>query len=284
MRRTAWLNVLLAAVVAALAAWVYFKPDRAASASHPLSAVKPSEVATIRIERPGAPAILLEKKQDAWFITAPFAARGNEVRAQQLVELVQAHSEHRYPAADLGRFELDQPQARVTLAGQAFSFGMMSPVTRDQYVLTGDAVYAVSPRYGAVLPASAADLLSPRLFGPGEVPVEFVLEAFTLAQRDGAWRQTPAAADASQDDFVRWAEEWRHATAARVERYAAAKPPADTIRVRLKDGARLTLGVLDRAPEVVLVRLDEKVQYTFRGATAKRMLAPPAAPASPGKK
>ncbi len=283
MHRSIWLNVLLAAVVAALAAWVYFKPDRKAGALHPLSAVKPAEVATIRIERPGAPAILLEKKQEAWYIAAPFAARGNEVRAQQLVELVQAHSDHRYPAADLGRFELVEPQARVTLAGQAFSFGMMSPVTRDQYVLTGDAVYAVSPRYGAVLPASAADLLSPRLFGPGEVPVEFELEAFTVVQRDGAWRQAPAAADASQDDLVRWTEEWRHATAARVEPYAGAKPPADSIRIRLKDGTRLAVGVLDRAPELVLVRLDENVQYTFRGAAAKRMLAPPGAPATPQK-
>jgi hypothetical protein len=87
----------------------------------------------------------------------------------------------------------------------------------------------------------------------------------------------------SQDEFVRWVEEWRHATAARVEPYAAAKPPAEHLTVKLKDGRKIALGVLSRAPEIALVRLDEKILYTFRGAAAKRMLAPPGASA-PGNK
>ncbi len=278
MRRW-WLNALLAAVVAGLAAWVYWKPAPVGPAEHPLAALEPSAVESIVIERPGEPTIAAQKKQDAWFVTAPFPARGSEPRIQQILEIAQARSAHRYPAADLGRFELTEPQARLTLGKQTFGFGMVSPVTREQYVLAGDAVYAVSPRYGATLPASAADLASPRLLGPTEVPVRFETEAFTVAQRDGGWRLAPGGPDLSQDDFVRWVEAWRHATAARVELHGAVKPAADDVKITLTDGRQIVLGVLSRAPEVTLVRADEKLKYLFRGAVAQRLLAPPGAPA-----
>jgi hypothetical protein len=281
--RAGWANALLAVAVAALAAWIHFKPAKDAGAEHALSAQKSADISSIRIERPGEPVIALERKQGAWLVTAPFAARGNDARARQLAELAEAKTAHRYPAADLGRFELVEPQARVTLGSQVFSFGMVSPVTRDQYVLTGDAVYAISPRYGAVLPLSAADVASPRLFGPTEAPVRFQLAAFSVEQRDGAWHQAPPASDPSQDDLVRWVDEWRHATAAKLELHTGGTP-ADVIRIGLKDGREIVLSVLSRAPEVVLLRSDEKLKYTLRGAGARRMLAPPGSPTPAEKK
>jgi hypothetical protein len=282
MRRW-WLNALLGLVVAALASWVYFKPAPVGPVEHPLAALEPSTVGSLVIERPGEPTIAAEKRQDAWFVTAPIPARGNETRIQQVLEIAQARSAHRYPAADLARFELVEPQARLTLGKQSFSFGMVSPVTREQYVLAGDAVYAVSPRYGAALPASAADLASLRLLGPAETPVRFEMGAFRVVQRDGGWRLEPAGTDLSQDDFVRWVEAWRHATAVRVELHGTLKPAADDVRIALKDGREIVLGVLSRAPEVTLVRADERLKYQFRGAIARRLLAPPGAPA-PEKK
>jgi hypothetical protein len=273
-----WLNALLAVVVAALAAWVYLKPAPTGPVEHPLAALEPAEVESIVIERPGEPTIAVKKKHDAWFVTAPFPARSNETRIQQLLEIAQARSAHRYPAGDLGRFELAQPQARLTLGKQSFSFGMVSPVTREQYVLAGDAVYAVSPRFGSALPASAADLASLRLLGPDEVPVRFEAGTFTVSQRDGSWRLTPDGSGLSQDDFVRWVEAWRHATAVGVELHPSYKPSADDVKITLKDGRAIVVGVLARAPEVTLVRTDEKLKYTFRGAVGQRLLAPPGAP------
>jgi hypothetical protein len=282
MRRSTWLNALLGLVVAALAAWVYFKPAPGGPVEHPLAALEPSTVGSIVIERTGEPTIAAERKQDGWFVTAPIRARGNETRIQQVLEIAQARSAHRYPAADLARFELVEPQARLTLGKQSFSFGMVSPVTREQYVLAGGSVYAVSPRYGAALPASAADLASLRLLGPAEVPVRFEMGTFSIAQRDGGWRLEPAAADLSQDDLVGWVEAWRHASAVRVELHGTVKPAADDVQITLKDGRQIVLGVLSRAPEVTLVRADERLKYQFRGAVAQRLLAPPGAP-SPGK-
>lgn len=273
----ALLNGLLAALVAALAAWAYLKPAREADSGHALSALKGADVGSIRIERAGNPPIVLERRQDEWRVIAPFVARGNDLRAQQLAEVAQARSLHRYPANDLGRFELDRPQARLVLNGQPFSFGLVNPVTNEQYVLAGDAVYTVSPRLGAALPARADDLLSPRLLARGEEPVRFELGTFTVARGEGGWRQVPAAADPSQDDLVRWVDDWRNATAARVERHPASPALKDSVRIVLGSGSEIVLGVLARAPEVTLVRADEQLKYTFRGAVAKRLLAPPGA-------
>ena len=274
MSRAAWLNSALAVVVAVLGAWAYFKPARDAPAAHPLSALKSSEAASIHIERPGSAPISLEKKSGAWMMTAPFAARGDESRVRRLLEILEARSAHRLAATDLSRFELDRPQARLTIGRQAFSFGMVSPVTREQYLLTEGAVFAVHPNYGVALPAHPAEMASPRLLGPDEKPARIELKAFAVEQRDGKWAQTPAAKDPSQDDFLRWVELWQLASAARVEPYVKGKP-LETIRIHLKEGAMLALGVLAREPELVLLRTDEKLQYHFRAELAKRLLSPP---------
>lgn len=283
MSRAAWLNALLAAAVAALGAWAYFKPARDAPAEHPLSRLKPAEVRSLRIERPGAPTIALEKRQGSWFLAAPFAARGDEARVQRLLDLLGATAAHQLPATDLARFELDPPQARVVIDHQDFSFGMASPVTREQYVLTNGVVFALHPRYGTALPALPSEMASPRLFGPDEKPARIESKAFTVEQRDGKWAQSPAAKDLSQDDFIRWMESWQLASAARVEPYARGKP-LETIRVQLKEGAALALGILQREPELVLLRPDEKLVYYFRADVSKRLLSPPGAASAPAAK
>jgi hypothetical protein len=274
MSRAWWLNAALLAAVVALAAFIHFKPVKDAPVEHPLSALKPAESRSIRIERAGAQPILLDRKQDSWIITAPFTARADDMRVRQLLEILEARAANRLAAADLARFELERPAVQVTVDGQSFGFGMVSPVTREQYVLTSGAVYAVSPRYGAALPAGAADLASHQLFAPGEDPVRIALRNFTVEQRDGTWVLSGAPRDLSQDDLIRWVEQWRMAAAARVGPLARAKALAE-IRIRLKDGGAFTLALLAREPELVLARPDEKLQYHFLADAGKRLLSLP---------
>lgn len=269
-------NLALAALVAALALFVYLKPGGDAATDFALSSLKPGAASLIRIERDGAAAIVLERKHDAWLLTAPFAARADELMVQRLLEIALAKAAHRLAASDLARFDLERPEARLIIDGQTFSFGVVSAVSREQYVLTGDAVYTVSPRYGMALPGNAADLISRRLFAPDEVPARIELKDFAVAQRDGRWTLSPGPEDLSQDDLHRWVDEWQLATALRVEPYAKGKAQGE-IRLQLKNGGKLTLGILSRGPEWVLLRPDERLQYHFFAEIAKRLLAPPGA-------
>ena len=275
MSRLPWLNALLVVVVAALGALVYLKPGGDAPAEHSLSQLKASEVKSIRIERQGAPGVALEKKEGGWVITAPLVARADELRVQRLLEIAEAKSTHKLAAGGLERFELEPPAARLILSGQSFNFGMVNAVTREQYVMAGDAVYAVSPRYGMSLPASPLDLASRRLLGSGEIPLRFELQDFTVEQRDGKWTLTPAPpGELSQDDLVRWVDGWRLASAIRVEPHVGGKARPD-IRIQLKNGGSFTLGMLASGANLVLTRPDEKLQYYFRIDSAKRLLSRP---------
>ena len=274
MSRAGWLNALLAAVVIALGAFFYFRPAQDAAVEYPLSALKPREATSLRIERAGAAPIVLDKKQDTWFISAPFAARADASRVQQLLAIVEARAAHRLPAGDRGRFGLEQPEARIIVDGHPFSFGVVSEITREQYVMSGDAVYAVHARYGAALPVNADQMASRQLFGADESPVRIALNDFAVEQRDGTWTLAPHSGDLSQDDLLRWVDEWRLASALRVEPRSAARA-RDEIKIQLKNGGGFTLGVLSREPELVLARSDEKLQYRFRAELAKRLLSPP---------
>jgi hypothetical protein len=274
MNARSWRTALLAAVVAVLAAYIYFKPA-GEPGEYPLSALKAQEIRSIRVERPGdAAPLLLERRPDGWYVASPFAARADALRAHQVLAIAEAKSSHRLPATDLARFELDRPVAWVTLAGETFSFGLVNAVTREQYVLSGDFVYTLHPRYGAALPARAADAANRQLFAADEIPVRIELKEFTVEQRSGRWALTPAAGAVSQEEFMRWVDEWHLASALRVEPWTRGKPFAE-IRVRLKNGRNLTLGVLARQPELVLVRTDEKMAYHLRGDAAKRLFSPP---------
>ena len=284
MSRAAWLNAALAVLVVALGALLYLRPARDAAVEYPLSGLKPGDALTLRVERAGTMPVVLEKKQDGWFVTAPFTARADESRVQRLLEIVGARAAHRFPAGERGRFGLEPPQARIVVDGQSFSFGLVNDITREQYVMAGDAIYAVHPRYGMALPATALDSASRQLFAPHEVPLRIEGREFSVAQQDGRWLLTPGAGDLSQDDLIRWVDEWRLASALRVQPQSA-KSARETFRIHLKSGASFTLGVVAREPELVLARSDETLQYHFRAELAKRLLAPPAAAGDPpGKK
>lgn len=276
MRRSIWLNAALLAAAAALGAYVYLKPEQEAAAAYPLSTLRPQEIRAISFERPGTAPLLLEKRQDGWHLTSPFPARADALRVQQMIAIAAAKSSYRLPATELARFDLDRPLARLTLGGQGFSFGMVNAITREQYVLTNDAVFPVHPRYGAALPASPAEAASRQLFAADETPVHIELKNFTVEQREGKWVVAPSAGEMSQDDLMRWMDEWRLASALRVEPQGKGRPVSE-VRVRLKNGSSFNVGVLARQPELVLARSDEKVQYHLRADAAKRLLSPPEA-------
>jgi len=275
MKRGLWVNLALLIAVVALLLFAWLKPDQR-EPDFKLSTLTAADATSIRIEIAGAAPIVLERPASGWQITAPLAARADNFQVQRLLGILEAKSKDRFPATGLARFELNEPYARVTINQQVFSFGAANPISREQYVLTRDGIYMIDLRHGATLPGNVLQLVSKQLFAPEEAPVAFEFEEFSLAQQDGRWRLTPPAADLSQDDINRWIDEWRLATALAVQPPSDRKPLA-TVKVRLKGGDDITLSLLQREPQWVLARSDQKFEYQLPGAIAQRLLAPPAA-------
>jgi hypothetical protein len=150
-------------------------------------------------------------------------------------------------------------------------------MSREQYVLTQGGIYPVALRYAAALPKNALQMVSKQLFGADEAPVGFELDAFKVVQNDGKWTLTPPAADGSADDINRWVDEWRLANATGIQPASNGKPLSN-VRVKLKNGSDINIGILQREPQLVLARSDQQFEYQFPGELAKRLLASPAAP------
>jgi hypothetical protein len=279
MTRSLWLNFALLTAVATLALFAYLKPHQSEPA-HKLSTLKAADAMSIKIGIAGSGPIALERAASEWRLSAPFAARADNFQAQRLLEILDATSKDRFPAAGLARFDLNEPYARLTINQQAFSFGAVNSMSREQYVLTQDGIYLIGLRYGTALPKDALQLVSKQLFAAEDAPVEFGFKEFRLAQQDGKWVMSPAVGDPSQDAINRWVDEWRLATALAVQAVDNRKPLA-TIKVKLKNGSDVTLAVLQREPELVLARSDQPFEYQFAGEIAKRLLAPPASESTP---
>ena len=275
MKRLPLANLMLLVVVVALAAVVYLKTPREETATLALSVRLPAHATTIRIERPGNPVITIERMGDVWRLTAPVSAEADAFQIQRLLALLTARSPQRIPASHLERFELDRPRSKLVIDDEVFAFGMVNAVSGEQYVLARDAVYAIEARYGSTLPVNAMELVRKQLLSSSEAPLRFEMGTFTVDHRAGSWHLAPANGALSQDDLARWVENWRLAAALRV---AALTPKTElgAAMVALKSGASVKFGIVQRAPELVIAREDEGLQYHFPAVLARRLLQPPA--------
>jgi hypothetical protein len=279
MKRGWLLNIALLAAVAALGVFVWLNPSREDQAKKPLSTLRSAQAQHIKLERPGQPAVTLEHRGAQWQITAPLKARADEFQVLRMLTILDAQPVAQLPATDLERFDLKTPTALLTIDGVEYAFGSINTVTREQYVRRGDTVYVVALRHGAALPANATALIRRVLLSEQEQPVAVALPDFSLIQKEGRWTLSPPA-DTSQDDLQRYVDQWRYASAAQAEPYDK-RPPLAEIRITLRDGTVLDLGVLQREPRLVLWRRDTGLQYLFLEAAGQALLTKPGAPLAP---
>lgn len=276
MRRS-WISLaVMLALVAGLGLWLWLRPAELGPAREPLSAVTPQSAREVRIEWPGKPALVMEKRDDTWHIVAPRAGRAEPLQVERILSLLQATPELSLPATDLARFELEQPRARIIVDGDAYALGGTNPVTGSFYVQRGDQVLLLKPRYAGIVPADPQSLNDRRMLAAHETPVAFTFPQFEVVQQGGKWSVTPADAELSQDDVLRWVEGWRLSAALRAEPFEG-RTPASHIAVDLRDGRRIAIGVAERDGEIAFTRYDEQMRYYFFANAARRLLAPPGA-------
>lgn len=273
--RSRWITLgALLACVAALAAFVWLKPPRRDTVTHTVSALKPADARTLQVMRKGKTLARLEQRNHEWFVSEPLAAPADAYQVSRLLAVLEAKSPRQYPPSDAAKFELQSPQAEIVINDQRFTFGAINTVTREQYVLTQNQVYALDVRFAAAIPVDAMALLRRSVLAPGDDPQRFEFGTFTVARDEKKWSTSPAAGDVSQDDFNRWVAQWREGSALRTTTADSRKAETE-IRIQLKTGRTLTLGVVQREPELIVRRADLGLQFVFVGNIGNSMMAPP---------
>jgi len=279
MRAKLLLNLALALAVAGLAAYVFLRPAEKAEPGIRLTGLSRDQVTRVAIERRKTAPIRLEKRDGHWRMLAPFESRTDDTQADRIVDLVSATARSKLPREDLARFELDPPQVKVTLNDEAFAFGRVNEVTNEQYLATADAVFLVAPFYGYGIPDDATKLVSRMLLGPDEVPEAFDFGGRRVVRDEkGQWTLQGApspqgAAALSQDDFNRWADEWRLTSALAAEPY---KGPGgkQRITVRFKNGESAVFQIVESATGFGLVRTGQNLLYRFGAEVGRRLMDP----------
>jgi hypothetical protein len=279
MKSKILLNLTLIAALVALSLYTYFKPWQEAVPATRLTQLKRNDISHIAIEPRGAAGIKLEKLDSAWRLVVPLKAQAESTQVDRVLDIVEANAKQKIANADPAQFDLNPPQVRVTLNDQAFAFGRVNDITNEQYVATADGVHLVAPLYGYGIPTDVSKLLSRRLLDEGEVAVAFDFGRYRI-ERDGkgtwvASGEFAAAKDQplSQDDFNRWADEWRYTSALSVEPDKSSRSP-EQISVRFRGGKTVTMRIVQKEPDFQLVRSDNAMRYHFGVEVGHRLLDP----------
>jgi hypothetical protein len=279
MKSKILINLSLIAALVALSLYTYFKPWQDAAPTIKLTQLKRDDIVRITVEPRGAAAIKLEKHDGAWRIVAPLNAQAEATQVDRLVDIVNANAKQKLANPDLVQLDLSPPQVRVTLNDQAFAFGRVNDITYEQYVAAADGVYLVPPLYGYDIPTDANKMLSRRLLEQGELPVAFDFGRYRVVRDDkGTWTASgdfaaTKEAPLSQDDFNRWADEWRYTSALSVGPDKGSRS-RDVINVRFKNGKTVAMRILQKEPDFQLVRNDNSMRYHFGVEVGRRLLDP----------
>jgi len=272
------LNLALVLLVGALVLVAVFRPGKEPEpAGTPLTALTPESVTTIRLQRPKQADIVLEKKHDTWQLTAPREARANGFRVNELTRLAATPVKTRFPAnaAELEKYGMASPLATAVLNDAEIRFGAMHPLSQELYVLHAGQVQLVPATVMRTVLTPLDDWFHPGLLADKTRIVSLQLPGFRLTQNEqGAWVRTPARANLSSDRINRFVDEWRYARALSVTS-ASGKRAAERIAITVADGEKtrvLEFGVLSRKPELVLVRIDEQLEYHFPADAVARLL------------
>ncbi len=277
--RRRWLLNAALLVLIGLLAWLalYRAGQEKDVAGPPLTALAADTVMQVRIERPGHPAITLEKTGNEWALTAPVQARANRFNIEGLLRIVTAPGATRFPAVaqDLAKFGLDQPQSRVRFGNEEIVFGSLHPLNSQIYVQHGSEIVLIPAHYlsSAVYPYN--NFIDSRLFEETRKLTAIKLPDFTFAQNNGTWEKQPPDKQLTSDRLNEFAAEWQNARALGVEKFSG-KEILDRIEITsLRDSKveKLTLGILAYKPDFVLYRQDENLEYHFTEETGKRLLS-----------
>jgi hypothetical protein len=226
--------------------------------------------------------ILLKKQENIWHLIEPVFARADEKKVAQLLKVLSATSDRRFPLKDRDRFGLNKPNVQLHIDHEFFDFGGLSPVTNQQYVATDEGVFLISPRYAVRLPSQPTNIVSETLLAVSENPVSFELDDINIKRENGEWVISPANIEQhlSQEEFNRWIELWQGASASNIIFDSEILENKNVtlankeIKISLSNGQKIQFKIWQQGDKQFLIRNDEAVRYVFSGDVAKSLLDP----------
>ena len=220
--------------------------------------------------------VTLTKQDGSWRLSQPVEIAANGVRVDDLLEVAQAESLSRFPAAgrDLSEYGLAKPAVRLRLNDTEILFGGVTPVGKQRYVKLGDTIHLIADRYMFELTGDAAAWVSRDLVPPGAQIVALQVPDGKLTRNDkGEWLETPADKGGSSDAAQALVDEWRDAQALRVTPYEKHAALGEVVIGLAGQAQPLRYQIIARQPELILARPEIGMQFSVASESADRLLS-----------
>lgn len=276
--------------------------DKPQAANTPITSLKPTDINKIEIENASG-TTRLSLHATEWQLDAPVTLKANQYNVQQLLNITQTNSRAHYPAdpQKLMEFGLSEPLVRIKLNQTELRFGNTDPIQQSRYLASGDTIYLIADEVSYLLMHAPGSFMDTSIV-PGQPEIDtLLLPSFTLRLQDGTWRLQPivdnnhvthsaqkdssAALPAmqslklSQDDLVRYVDEWRYAQALKVEIIQPAtklqNQPLQRVELQLADGHKLLLFAKLHNEEAVLQNPELGIQYIVTNDKFNQLLSLP---------
>ncbi len=266
MNYHAKLNRIMLLTVIGLGLFMFFRPSPEDAEVYALSSLSADAAERVEIWH-REDVITLERIENRWYLTAPFHARTDETKVEQILEILSSKSHHRFPQDNLGDFGLDKPNIQLQINYEKFSFGGLTPITNEQYVAVGEHIYLLPPRYSVMLPSQSFNIASKKLLAETEIPVGFEV-------RDLRSDPDEPASLMGRDATSNWVELWQTANATHV--YFSADEFAGEMQkeiiITLQSGLHVEFKAQQNETQLMLVRVDEGMSYLFSNELGEQLL------------
>jgi hypothetical protein len=283
-----WLvNLGLLLLIAGIVTFLYMRPQPKVDGQkiYELSTLKIADFSRISIEFPTKAPVILQKSGGYWQIVKPYTARADQMVVQRILSIVGATSTDKFAAADLARFNLDNPKLKLKLDKEEFLFGTYNPVNGQQYVAYKDAVYLLPPTYSEIASTQVVEMIDKSPLKPTEKIIGFDFSRLEQWEDirlhvdlvDGQWKTSAAKAKPKQNEMNEWLDAaWTHSSSSAVAPYTPDRNATyPSFEVKMKDGSKIHFDKLQESPELLLARPDEKLIYHFNSDVGFSMLNPP---------
>lgn len=285
MRSRLLLNLILSLVVIGLVVVVINTADeKDAAPATRLTNLDPGDVNRIDLQRQNGEPLTLVRKQDVWYMQAPYQLAANEYRVQALLKTLQAEyrSRHDLGGRDPAQYGLDNPRASITYNDSlTIEFGDTEPLSKERYLRIDDQLYLLPDTlyYHTLSPVTG--YLSHALLPPGRITA-LQLPTMQLSLREGQWHIEPPREDRSADALTELAANWRGAQALKLEPLADEVLSTADILVTLDSREQpLRFSLQQQDDRVALLRHDVKMRYVINEEIRQQLLQLPEAIAEP---
>ncbi len=272
------LNLIMLITILGVLVFLYFKPQTQEAQQYLISSHSAQAVQNLRVLKQQNE-LVLSQTNNQWYLIKPIQARADEKKIREILQVRMAKSQQRFPLENLDRFGLKRPFVQLYIDDEYFGFGGFSPITNQQYIAKDDYVYMISPRYGLTLPASINDLISLQLLESDEIPIRFELDHIVIEFQNKHWsvRKQQSKEVLGEKAIMQWVLLWQ---TMRTEKMLPQPEiisdfvEAGNIAITLRDDRKINLNVLQNADQILLIRLDEGVGYTFPIEVGRQLLDP----------